>query len=114
MKLESVGAIIARRDFELVDGNSVNVLVGVPDRFPDSEHDYYCPYQILGLQDERVRYAAGIDSIQAIMLALERIGIDLYTSEEYKDGRLKSQSHKKGDLGFPLPDGLSDIRNILD
>ena len=89
-------------------GKTVTVLVGKPEKFPDAE-DYYCPYQILGLGNERVRRAGGVDAVQALELALKMIGTDLYTSKESQSGELSWSGGKKGDLGFPVPDVLRDL-----
>jgi hypothetical protein len=52
-----------------------------------------------------VRYAAGIDTVQALELALKMIGVDLYTS---KEAQVKELTRQGGDdLGFPVPNVLS-------
>jgi hypothetical protein len=82
----------------------VIVKIGVPQRYPEGEEDYFCPYQILGIGDERVRYGSGIDALQALMLTLKMIGADLYTTPEAKSGALSWVGQSvKGDLGFPVP-----------
>src|SRR4030081_2369044 len=101
MKLKDVGTVIATRELSISVGTTVTVLIGKPEKFPDSE-DYYCPYQILGLGNQRVRYAGGIDAVQALELALKMIGTDLYTSKEVQAGELSWPGGKKGDLGFPV------------
>jgi Domain of unknown function (DUF6968) len=108
MKIDNIGMIIANRDLVLADGKEVIVKIGKPEKFPDSE-DYYCPYQIIGIGNERVRYAGGIDSIQALLLALKMIGTDLYMSNEAKTGILSWKGGEKGNLGFPVPDTLRDL-----
>lgn len=108
MKIDSVGIIVANRELALADGKKVTVTIGKPEKFPDSE-DYYCSYQIIGMGNERVRYAGGIDSIQALLLALNMVGADLYTSDEAKTGVLSWKGGEKGNLGFPVPDTLRDL-----
>jgi hypothetical protein len=108
MKLLDVGTVVATRQLDLSVDKTVTVLVGKPEKFPDAD-DYYCPYQILGLGNERVRRAGGVDSIQALELALKMIGTDLYTSKESQSGELTWSGGKKGDLGFPVPDVLRDL-----
>ena len=108
MKLDSVGTIIALRELVLVDAKKVTVIIGKPEKFPNSD-DYYCPYQIVGIGNGRVLHAGGIDSIQAILLALKMIGADLYTSEAAKAGSLRWKGGEKGDLGFPVPEVLKTI-----
>lgn len=106
MKLTDVGTVIATRELSLSAGKPVTVLIGKPEKFPDSD-DYYCPYQILGFGNQRVRYAGGSDAVQALELALKKIGADLYTSKEAQAGELSWHGEKN--LGFPVPDVLSDL-----
>ncbi len=107
MKLESVGEVIATRELDIADsGAKVIVGIGTPKNFPDSS-DYYCPYEIRGLGNDKIRYAGGIDGVQALLLALQMVGAELYTSEEGKAGTLIwAGGH---DLGFPVSDPISDM-----
>jgi hypothetical protein len=61
---------------------------------------YACYYQIVGICDERVRFGAGTDAVQAMLLTFTRIGANLYTSRESRTCRLK-WCHG-GNLGFPV------------
>jgi hypothetical protein len=58
--------------------------------------DYVCPYRVVGLNDDEVRGAWGIDSIQALWLAFKAIGSRL---AKHSDLRLDGST----DLGFPPP-----------
>lgn len=108
MQLKDVGMQIATRVLD-VSGKRVTVVVGKPEKFPDAE-DYYCPYQIVGLGNERVRYAGGVDAVQAMLLALKMIGTDLYTSPEAQAKQLTWQGGQSpGDLGFPVPESVRDL-----
>ncbi len=109
MKIDKVETIIATRELILIDGKKVSVIIGKPEKFPDSD-DYYCPYQIMGIGRESVRYAGGIDSVQALILTLNMIGSDLYTSKEAKAGILRWVGGERGDLGFPVPEVLRDLK----
>jgi len=100
MKLQDVGEVLATRTLELDGGAPVQVTMGVPQRFPDGNDDWYCPYRITGLGDAHVRYAAGVDGFQALLLTMQIIGTYLSTSEEAKDGGLKWLGEL--DLGFPV------------
>lgn len=100
LELKSIGALIASRDLSLSNGDKVTVLIGKPEPYPDGQ-DFYCPYQILGIGSERVRYASGIDSAQALLLALKKIGADLNCSREAEAEQLSWMG--AGDLGFPKP-----------
>lgn len=110
MELDSVGIAIATRDLDLAKGKKVIITIGKPEEFPDGGGGFYCPHQITGIGNERVRYAGGVDAVQALQLALIMIGAILYTSKEAKSRTLSWIGGQNGDLGFPLPDNLSDLR----
>jgi hypothetical protein len=50
--------------------------------------EYRCDYAIIWPDRERRSYAVGVDSIQALMLAMSSVFSDLECSEEYKTGQL--------------------------
>jgi len=62
LKLEGVGELIATRTLTLRQENGptseIMVLLGKPQHLPKHE-DYYCPYQIKGTGDEKVKYTCG-------------------------------------------------------
>ena len=116
MKLNSVGEIVASRDLQVAGSNQrVRISIGKPERFPAEsepfpvETDYYCPYQIIGFGKEKIGHAGGIDSIQALMLALERVGIELYTSAEAKSGLLSWDGALHGNFGLPVSASVADL-----
>ena len=98
MKLNNVGVVIAQRELSLSTKAIVTVVIGKPEPFPDG-NGCYCPYQIIGLGDQKVRYAGGEDTAQALMLTLQTIGAVLYASHEAKSGLLTWNGGT--DLGFP-------------
>jgi hypothetical protein len=106
VKLNDVGPLVATRALDLRGETKVMVRLGRPERFSDSE-DYYCPYEIRGIGAEHVRYAGGVDAVQALELALKAIGATLYTSSEWQTKELTWNGGE--DLGFPVPDSLSDL-----
>ena len=65
MKLDSVGQVLCSRELALADGRTVSVVMGKPQRFPDGNDDYFCPFQITGIGSEQVSYGAGVDAFQA-------------------------------------------------
>ena len=73
MKLETVGDVMATRKLQVLAEPEHEVLVklGRPQPSPDGPQsgEYFCRFQITGVGDERVRYAAGVDAFQAIELA---------------------------------------------
>jgi hypothetical protein len=103
--------IIAERHLYLEGepGCTIRVLLGKPHtRLNASNNELtFCPYQILGIGDEKVRAAGGVDAIQALQLAMEMIGSELYfkLNRRHNNG-LRWEGGKDGDLGFPVPSGL--------
>jgi hypothetical protein len=103
-----VGEVIAERELFLLDENppltQIRVLLGKPRPFPENNNSYYCPIQILGIGDQKVRYAGGV---QALELAIQMIGYELHLKvNKTCGGRLRWASAKGVDLGFPLPAAL--------
>lgn len=81
-----LGQVIASRCFESQDG-SVELLIGLPRPYEDGK-DYFCPFQVRGLGDEKVRSAGGVDALQALILGIERAAMYLSSRPEVRDGQL--------------------------
>lgn len=64
--------------------------------------DWTCRYEIDWPDGRRVSAAAGFDSVQALHLALQKIGIDLYMSRYHATGSLSWGPPGSG-YGFPVP-----------
>ena len=95
--------VVAERVLILAPDGLVTARIGLPFTPPDYPNESWCPWQIEGLGDGRVRAAVGIDSVQALWLAFQRVGSELYMTEEYASGRLMAfPNDAKGDLGFPV------------
>lgn len=109
MEILNLGEVIATRNLYLIGSSSkIEIKIGKPARFSDA-FDYYCPYQIIGIGTEKIKYAGGIDAVQALWLALHKIGAELYTSREAKTGLLRWEGDENGILGFPVMDNLEDL-----
>jgi hypothetical protein len=69
--------IAARRVYKALSGKPVVVTLGVPQPVPGS--DWGCPLQITGLNTtwRRPKYVFGIDSFQALHLAMQGAGVVL-------------------------------------
>ena len=104
MYLDDIGDIIAVREFYLTENDEPNRIVkvslGKPKAFPDSG-GYYCPFQISGAGAENIKYAAGVDAIQALQLAMVMIGATLQFLNRELEGRLRWEGSSEGDFGFP-------------
>lgn len=81
--LTDVGTIIAERQLEGREKNDVRrVTVKIGKPFADLEDHscWYCPYSIEWSDDRRVFYGAGVDSLQALRIAISMVGTELATS----------------------------------
>jgi hypothetical protein len=86
--------VLGRPDLE------VRVRLGVPRSFPDDPlNNYYCPYQVTGIGDAKVRYAGGVDSLQALELALHLLPTELDRLRQEYPG-LGWLDAPDGDYGF--------------
>lgn len=99
----SFGVIVAERTLTLVGRTSaqVRVIIGRP-RKDRGSSDYFCPYRLEGIGDGQPQRAWGVDSVQALQLAMQaiRARLEPHTDElEWLGGR-------GGSLGFPkvIPD----------
>ena len=105
MDISSLGEIMAVRILELAaaDGNAADKVIVKIGKPIDVELGIsYCPYQILGIGAEEIKYATGVDSVQALILAFTKIGTELYTSPEWKNLRLTWMDDPSGNLGMPV------------
>lgn len=67
-----------------------------------------CNYEIDWPTGIRKSYGSGVDAIQAMLLALQKIGIELYTSEYHENGTLYWFDRGDG-YGFPVPRNVRDL-----
>lgn len=72
------------------------------------EADWRCAYRIDWPGQARLGFGYGIDSTQALLLALRAIGTDLYTSDYHRSGRLRWDETGRG-YGFPVPRTIRDL-----
>jgi hypothetical protein len=80
----SMDAVIAERRLTFGSGptaKEVKVMLGKPMESADKA-DHYCEIQILGVGDEKVRPIYGLDSMQALQLALRFISQQLAKYEK--------------------------------
>jgi hypothetical protein len=74
----------------------------------ENDHKWICRYEIDWPNQKKVHWASGIDSIQAITLALQMIGAEIYTSAYHKSGSLKWSKQADG-YGFPVTRNIRDL-----
>jgi len=83
----------------------------VPVRLFQPENDegmWICRYEIEWPGQKRSHFAGGVDSFQALILALQMIGAELYASAHHKAGSLKWFERYRG-YGFPVGCNLRDF-----
>jgi hypothetical protein len=103
---ESTVMIASRTLIMELDGREFDVPVTV--YAPVDRTDHWCCKFEIGWPDGPKRGRGnGIDAVQALLIALEMIGINLYASDAHKQGKLKwDEPH--GGYGFPLNFGIRD------
>ena len=67
-----------------------------------------CGYQIDWPSGQRNSFAAGIDSMQAILLAIQKVGAEIYTSKYHREG-IVIWENDGGGYGFPVPSNIKDL-----
>lgn len=106
MNDSTLGTIIAERHFEARDEVAkeyeIVLRIGTPVQDPRPGGDWYCPYQIRGIPNNRVSRvskAFGIDSLQAFLLALEKARAELAYGQRVN--RLRLTWLEQDDWGLP-------------
>ena len=88
----SIVEVIAERHFEAEDEaglrREVVLRIGKPVHDPKEGGDWSCPYQIVGLWDDRVSAAYGVDPVQALLLSLQKAGLELNYYRTAQKGKL--------------------------
>lgn len=80
--------------------DEIRVVIGMPEPFADG-HDYYCPYSIKHGGDTKVSYAGGMDSVQALQLAMQEVGADLGYIARTTGVDIRWLDDSPGESGFP-------------
>ena len=80
----------------------VQVRIHAPDK---KDTAWSCNYEIDWPEGVEQRAAWGVDSAQALLVAFQMIGADLYTSSYHKAGELVFETVGAG-YGFPVPSSL--------
>lgn len=106
-----LGAVIAERelDLKISSRKKAKVIVRIGKPKPDGKitADWYCPIQILGIGEDKVKSAFGIDSVQALEQAFQMISAILTLFyQRHHPGKLTWLG--KSRLGFPLPETPDD------
>lgn len=98
MRIENIGTVIAERELDgLEDGKPCKITIkfGKPVQLQD-DGSWYCPYSITTSNAERLFSGAGLDSLQALRIAISMAGAELAT--QYPSLQLRWSGDD--DLGF--------------
>ncbi|HEX8213815.1 MAG TPA: hypothetical protein VF584_26850 [Longimicrobium sp.] len=101
----ALGEVLAEREYEAihVDGGEprkVVLRIGKPRVAPHLDGAWVCPVQILGIGEDHVLEAAGIDAVQALHLGLVMAGARLM----HPPKGLTITWMGESDLGLPILD----------
>jgi hypothetical protein len=100
VKTVELGDVVAERRLHVAGETERVVLVRIGRPQPiDARADYYCPYQIVGVGSERVKYACGVDSLQAMEEAIRILPAELNRLRRSCPG-LRWEDGAAGDFGF--------------
>ena len=100
--------LIASRHLTVtVEGCETDVPVTIFAPIDRGDH-WRCEFQIGWPGRKRTGKGRGIDAVQALLIAMQCIGVELYTSEAHAAGQLKWEQ-PGGGYGFPLHSGVSDL-----
>jgi hypothetical protein len=102
--------IIAQRTLKILTGAQAGSAVLIVVHMPSKDGDgWSCIYEIGWPERPRKSQGAGVDAVQALNIAMQKIGIELYLSSYHAQGSLEFQGTGKG-YGFPVP---SSMRGML-
>jgi hypothetical protein len=94
-----LGEVIGERRLEgIAKGLPVEVTVRIGKPVPHQQADWICPYEIASTTFSQKFFAAGVDSIQALSLAMVAIGVEL--KHQHPDLKLRWLDSEQ--LGFPV------------
>jgi len=69
--------------------------------------EWSCRFEIDWPDSKRKTAAVGLDSVQALVLAVQMIGSEIYATSYHKSGKLFLEAPGRG-YGFPVTAGLRD------
>ena len=101
--------IVASRILKLrtSDGHA-DVLINIFLPRQDPDGGWMCAYEINWPDKPWTSAAGGLDSMQALLCAMQKIGLDLYFSDAFKSGKLNWNADWHG-FGLPVPQNARDM-----
>jgi uncharacterized protein DUF6968 len=99
--------VATRTIFIQVDGRKQPVVIDI---YPPEQGDrsWNCSYRIDWPEKPRIAMAHGQDGVQALLIAMQKIGIELYSSSYHLAGNLMLERPGSG-YGFPVPRTMRDM-----
>jgi hypothetical protein len=100
--------VIATRLLQLRTGTSSQQFAARLFKPEERDGRWLCRYEIDWPKGRKVSSATSSDSVQSIVAALQKIGIELYTSDCHRAGHLTWHAPRKG-YGFPVTANVRDL-----
>lgn len=100
--------MIATRILKIKGGAEIRdmpIRIFVPE---EQDRSWSCRYEIDWPEGRHTMEAWGVDSVQALVLALQMIGAEIYTSDYHKAGQLMFYEPGRG-YGFPVAPTLRGL-----
>lgn len=91
-----------------VNGQDVPIPIRFFKPLLEPNGSWRCQYEIGWPHGVRSHHASGVDSVQALFLAMKMLAAELYTSDMHRSGCLRWLLEDDG-YGLPLPPGLRDM-----
>lgn len=98
--------IIAQRVLKIVTTKTTEVTIPIERPFPDAQ-DFKCRYKIEWPEGTQQGYSMGIDAIQALILPLHHLAVEINFSGYAKNKQLV-WLEPEGGFGLPLPPNLTE------
>lgn len=101
--------LIANRILTLRNGSNqtqIPIRVFAPEK--STKGSWFCRYEIDWPGEQHKAEIGGFDSVQSLVLALQAIGAEIYSSNYHKSGKLFLDSPGDG-YGFPVVPTLRDL-----
>ena len=100
--------IIATRTLTVQDNGidrDIPIRIYSPER---AAVDWICRFDIGWPEGKAERWGAGVDAVQALLMAMQMIGAEVYTSAYHESGRLSWLAAGTG-YGFPVTNNMRDL-----
>lgn len=100
--------IIATRSLILSDAKGdteIQIRIFAPEK---ADVDWKCRFEINWPAGKAERWGAGSDAVQALLIAMQMIGAEIYASDYHESGKLRWLVPGRG-YGFPVTNNIRDL-----